>query len=101
MNSNEPNKPGRIYIHESGWKFSPYKGLGRRKCARACLKIHSRHLHVPLCGIFGPHSVNVAHYASLIGVQSTTNCDAQLSESNFQARSKAHWGISSHKWELE
>ena len=22
--------------------------------ARACLKIHSRHLHAPLCGIFGP-----------------------------------------------
>ncbi len=55
---------------------------------RACLKIHSHHLHPPLCGIFGPHSVNVAHYASLIRVQSTTKCDAQLSESNFQTRSR-------------
>ncbi|WP_370650307.1 DUF6783 domain-containing protein, partial [uncultured Clostridium sp.] len=27
-----------------------------------CLKIHSRQVHAPLCGIFGPHSVNVAHY---------------------------------------
>ena len=36
----------------------------------------------------GPHSVNVARYASLIRVQSTTNCDAQLSESNFQTRSR-------------
>ncbi|MEQ2429358.1 DUF6783 domain-containing protein, partial [Enterocloster hominis] len=25
-----------------------------------CLKIHSRHLHAPLRGIFGPNSVNVA-----------------------------------------
>ncbi|WP_395019443.1 DUF6783 domain-containing protein, partial [Robinsoniella peoriensis] len=23
--------------------------------ARACLKIHSRHLHAPLCGIFAPN----------------------------------------------
>ncbi|MEH2929940.1 DUF6783 domain-containing protein [Candidatus Ventrimonas sp. KK005] len=30
---------------------------------RACLKIHSRHLHAPLCDLFGSHSVNVAHYA--------------------------------------
>ncbi len=34
--------------------------------ARACLKIHSRHLHAPLCGIFGPNSLNVAHYAAFI-----------------------------------
>ncbi|WP_334309614.1 DUF6783 domain-containing protein, partial [Enterocloster asparagiformis] len=25
-----------------------------------CLKIHSRHLHAPFCGIFGPNSVSVA-----------------------------------------
>ncbi len=55
-----------------------------KEVARACLKIHSRHLHAPLCGIFDSHSVNVARYAFLIRVQSTTNCDAQLSESNFQ-----------------
>ena len=58
-----------------------------RCSTRACLKIHSRHLHAPLCGIFGSHSVNVAHYASLIRVKSPTNCDAHLTESNFQTRS--------------
>ena len=52
------------------------------------MKIHSRHLHAPLCGIFGPHSVNVVlHYASLIRAKSPTNCDAHLTESNFQTRS--------------
>ena len=52
----------------------------------ACLKIHSRHLHAPLRGIFGPNSVNVARYASLIGTKSPTKWDAQLTESNFQTR---------------
>ncbi|MBE7725452.1 MAG: hypothetical protein E7244_13845 [Enterocloster citroniae] len=52
------------------------------------MKIHSRHLHAPLRGIFGPNSVNVARYASLIGTKSPTNWDAQLTESNFQTRSK-------------
>ena len=56
---------------------------------RACLKIHSRHLHAPLRGIFGPNSVSVAHYASFIGAKSPTKCDAQLTESNFQTRPKA------------
>ena len=56
--------------------------------ARACLKIHSRHLHAPLRGIFGPNSVNVARYASLIGTKSPTKWDAQLTESNFQTRSR-------------
>ncbi len=37
----------------------------------------------------GPHSVNVARYASLIRVQSTTNCDAQLTKSIFKTRSRA------------
>ena len=55
---------------------------------RACLKIHSCQLHAPLCGIFGPHSVNVARYASLIRVKSPTNCDAHLTESIFQTRSR-------------
>lgn len=54
---------------------------------RAWLKIHSRHLHAPLRGIFGPNSVNVARYASLIGTKSPTKWDAQLTESNFQTRS--------------
>ena len=51
---------------------------------RACLKIHSRHLYAPLRGIFGPNSVNVARYASLIGTKSPTKWNAQLTESNFQ-----------------
>ncbi|MEH2931450.1 DUF6783 domain-containing protein [Candidatus Ventrimonas sp. KK005] len=33
-------------------------------CFRACLKIHSHHLHAPLYGIFGSHSVNIANYPS-------------------------------------
>ena len=33
---------------------------------RACLKNHSRNLHAPLCGIFHPNSVAVAHYGALI-----------------------------------
>uniref|UniRef100_UPI003F492FF8 DUF6783 domain-containing protein n=1 Tax=Enterocloster aldenensis TaxID=358742 RepID=UPI003F492FF8 len=56
----------------------------RNRTARACLKIHSRHLHAPLRGIFGPNSVSVAHYASFIGTKSPTKCDAQPTESNFQ-----------------
>ena len=55
--------------------------------SRARLKIHSRQVHAPLCGIFGAHSVNVAHYTSLIRVKSPTNCNAHLTESNFQTRS--------------
>ncbi|WP_309471645.1 DUF6783 domain-containing protein [Enterocloster sp.] len=34
--------------------------------------------------MFGPNSVNVARYASLIGTKSPTKCDAHLAESNFQ-----------------
>ncbi|WP_083795215.1 MULTISPECIES: DUF6783 domain-containing protein [unclassified Eubacteriales] len=52
------------------------------------MKIHSRHLHAPLRGIFGPDSVSVARYASIIGTKSPTKWDAQLTESNFQTRSK-------------
>ncbi|MFQ6973532.1 MAG: DUF6783 domain-containing protein [Enterocloster aldenensis] len=37
--------------------------------------------------MFGPNSVNVARYASLIGTKSPTKWDAQLTESNFQTRS--------------
>ena len=62
--------------------------VSKVRCStRACLKIHFRHLHAPLCGRFGSHSVNVAHYASLIRTKSPTNCDAHLTESNFQTRS--------------
>ncbi|NBI70912.1 hypothetical protein D3Z50_07535 [Clostridiaceae bacterium] len=54
---------------------------------RACLKIHSRHLHAPLCVIFAPNSGYIARYAPFIWHKSPTNCDAHLSESNFQTRS--------------
>ncbi|RGK90827.1 hypothetical protein DW841_23775 [Hungatella hathewayi] len=54
------------------------------------MKNHSRHLHAPLRGIFGPNSVSVAHYASFIGAKSPTKCDAQLAESIFQTRSRTH-----------
>ncbi|RJW32804.1 hypothetical protein DXC92_28410 [Clostridiales bacterium TF09-2AC] len=54
-----------------------------------CLKIHSRHLHAPLRGRFGPNSVNVARYASLTGTKSPTKWDAQLTESNFQTRPRS------------
>ena len=36
---------------------------------RACLKNHSRNLHAPLCGIFHPNSVAVAHYGRTLIVQ--------------------------------
>ncbi|WP_432765186.1 DUF6783 domain-containing protein [Hungatella effluvii] len=54
---------------------------------RACLKIHFRQMPAPLRGILSPNSVSVAHYASFIGAQSPTKCDAQLTKSNFQTRS--------------
>ena len=53
---------------------------------RACLKNHSCNLHAPICGIFCLHSVDVARYAALIQVKSTTNCNAHLAESIFQTR---------------
>ncbi len=57
-------------------------------CPRACLKIHSWHLHAPLRGIFVPNSLNVAHYAAFIWHKSPTKWHAQLPESNFQTRSR-------------
>ena len=54
------------------------------------LKNHSRNLHAPLCGIFHPNSVAVAHYGALIRAKYPTNCDAHLAESLFQTRSKAY-----------
>ncbi|RJW44146.1 hypothetical protein DXC92_11805 [Clostridiales bacterium TF09-2AC] len=52
------------------------------------MKIHSRRLHAPLRGIFGPDSVSVARYASIIGTKSPTKWDAQPTESNYQTRSR-------------
>ena len=54
---------------------------------RACLKNHSRHLHAPLCGIFGPNSLNAAHCAAFIWPKSPTKRNAHLAESIFQTRS--------------
>lgn len=59
--------PSACGMSDAGLTGCKYSGA-----ARACLKIHSRHLHAPLCGIFGPNSVNVARYASLIGTKSPT-----------------------------
>ncbi|WP_416389849.1 DUF6783 domain-containing protein [Robinsoniella peoriensis] len=56
--------------------------------ARVCLKIHSRHLHAPLCGIFAPDSGYVARYVPFIRDKSPANCDAQLPESNFKTHSR-------------
>ncbi|MFD1406081.1 DUF6783 domain-containing protein [Robinsoniella peoriensis] len=51
--------------------------------------MHSCHMHAPLCSIFAPNSGCVARYAPCIRDKSTTNCDAHLSESNFQTRSRS------------
>ncbi|WP_416389446.1 DUF6783 domain-containing protein [Otoolea muris] len=56
-------------------------------CTRACLKIHSWHLHAPLRGIFVPNSLNAAHYAAFIWPKSPTKRNAHLAESIFQTRS--------------
>ena len=55
--------------------------------ARACIKIPSCHLRAPLCGIFAPNSGYIARYAPFIRDKSPTNCDAQLTEMNFNTRS--------------
>ena len=44
-------------------------------------------VHAPLCGIFHPNSVAVAHYGALIRAKYPTNCDAHLAESLFQTHS--------------
>ncbi|WP_394912187.1 DUF6783 domain-containing protein [uncultured Robinsoniella sp.] len=54
---------------------------------RACLKIHSFHLHAPLSGTFAKNSGYVARYAPFIRDKSPTKCDAQLPESNFKKSS--------------
>ncbi|RHN06829.1 hypothetical protein DWZ29_15840 [Anaerobutyricum hallii] len=51
------------------------------------MKNHSGNLHVPICGIFCLHSVDVARYAALIQAKFPTNCNAHLTESIFQTRS--------------
>ena len=98
-----PDEPYRIKIlntinFKKSMHYNPYMEVeltqGRRelteddaKQIRACLKNHSCNLHVPLCGIFYLHSVDVARYAALIQATSPTNCDAHLAESLFQTRS--------------
>ncbi|MDU3241382.1 MAG: DUF6783 domain-containing protein [Clostridiales bacterium] len=51
------------------------------------MNIHPHHLHAPLCGISARNSDCVARYAPFIRDKSPTNCNAQLSESNFKTRS--------------
>lgn len=55
--------------------------------AGACVKIHSCHLHAPLCGIFALGSLIVVFYSALSGDKSPENYGAHLTESNFQIRS--------------
>ncbi|WP_442914685.1 DUF6783 domain-containing protein [Lacrimispora sp.] len=45
-------------------------------------------MHVPLCGIFAPDSVGVAHYAAFIWNKSPTKCNTHLGTSNFQTHPK-------------
>ena len=80
----------------SGIEIDGYKNfvfLNSRKnnviIPRACLKIHSSHLHAPLCGIFGSNSGYIARYAPFILPKAPTNCDIHLAESNFQTRSSS------------
>ncbi|MDU3239892.1 MAG: DUF6783 domain-containing protein [Clostridiales bacterium] len=51
--------------------------------ARACLKIHSCHLHAPLSGIFAPNKGYVVRLSPFIRDKSSQKCDSQLPESNF------------------
>ena len=67
---------------------------------RACLKNHFRNLRAPLCGIFYPHSVDVARYAALIRIKSPTNWDSQLTKSLFQTRSKVQNIVSILEWRI-
>ncbi|WP_420315216.1 DUF6783 domain-containing protein [Enterocloster hominis (ex Hitch et al. 2024)] len=82
-------------------KMKKMMGTVMRTMTRACLKIHSRHLHVPLRGIFGPDSVNVARYAFLIGTKSPTKWDVHLTESNFQTRPCAPSCKKANTWKEE
>lgn len=63
----------RYYKSDNSYDSIEFTLLFRKLFPGACLKIHSRDLHSPLCGIFTPHSVNVARYVSLIWGKSPTN----------------------------
>ncbi|WP_394926343.1 DUF6783 domain-containing protein [uncultured Robinsoniella sp.] len=58
-----------MQLREKVWKtlFDTWR------ITRACFKIHSRHLHAPLCGIFAPNSGYVARYVPFIRDKSPTN----------------------------
>ncbi len=75
-------------VEEAAEYLRDYEASTQEARLRACLKIHSWHLHAPLRGIFGPNSLNVAHYAAFIWHKSPTKWHAQLPESNFQTRSR-------------
>ena len=72
------------------WRPNPRHFLSLPICdsVKACLKIHFRHLHAPLCGIFVPNSGYIARDAPFIRDKSPANSDAHLTESNFQTHSK-------------
>ncbi|MEY8396557.1 DUF6783 domain-containing protein, partial [Lachnospiraceae bacterium 45-P1] len=59
----------------------PAAGSASPRSAAGCCLLP---LHAPLCGIFGPNSLNVSHYAAFIWAKPPTKWNAQLPESNFQ-----------------
>ena len=82
-----PRNAGQIWTADNDVMEMRIVALSFFTRSRACLKNHSRNLHAPICGIFCPNSVVVAHYDALICAKSSTNCDAHLAESLFQTRS--------------
>ncbi|WP_394926746.1 DUF6783 domain-containing protein [uncultured Robinsoniella sp.] len=50
------------------------------------MKIHSRHLHAPLCGISAPNSGYIARCVPFIRDKFPTNSDEHLAVSNFKTR---------------
>ena len=71
-----------FWVLLAGRSENPLEGF------RVCLKNHSSNLHASIYGIFCLHSVDVARYAALIQAKSPTNCNAHLTESIFQTRSR-------------
>ena len=69
-----------VYINSMEKAFSS-------ECSGACLKIHSRQPHAPLCVRFVPNSGYIARYAPFIWHKSPTKCDAHLTKSIFKTRS--------------
>ncbi|MEY8396022.1 DUF6783 domain-containing protein [Lachnospiraceae bacterium 45-P1] len=64
------------------------------------MKIHFRCLHVPFCGEIWPASGQRSPPRLPIWIRllTNTNCDAHLTESNFQTRSKAFVKAAKKGW---